>query len=161
VKKYWIFGLVTVAVLTLDQLTKSLIDSQMRLHESIPIISGLFRLTYIKNPGAAFGLLAESHPYFRAVFFICVSVAAIILIGYYLKREKDSSPLMTLTLSLIMGGALGNLIDRIRFGEVIDFLDFYIGPHHWPAFNVADSAITVGAVLLLYTIISKKTSGKS
>ena len=140
----------------MDQASKYLIDSSMRLHDSIPIINGLFSITYVRNPGAAFGFLAGANPYFRAVFFICVTIAAVILIVYYLKANKLESVLLTTSLSLVMGGAVGNLIDRVRFGEVTDFLDVYLGTHHWPAFNVADSAISVGAVLLLIEMIRRK-----
>ena len=85
-----------------------------------------------------------------------MTTAALILILYYVRMNRERDTLMNLALSLIFGGAIGNLIDRIRFGEVIDFLDFYVGPHHWPAYNVADSAISTGAVLLLVTLIWKR-----
>lgn len=150
------FGLIAAAVLALDQLTKYIVESGMRLHESIPVVGGLFSITYVRNPGAAFGFLAESHPMFRTVFFIGITVAAIVLIFYYIRKYASDDVLPTVSLALIMGGAVGNLIDRVRFGEVIDFLDFYIGPHHWPAFNVADSAISIGAVLLLVQMLRKK-----
>jgi signal peptidase II len=133
----------------------------MLLHDSMPIINGLFNFTYVKNPGAAFGFLAGAPPFFRSVFFIGVTVAAIMLILYYIRKTKTEEPLLTASFSLIMGGAVGNLIDRVRFGEVIDFLDLYIGPHHWPAFNIADSAISVGAILLVYDMIHRKDRMRS
>jgi signal peptidase II len=146
---------VATLVVCIDQLTKYLVSSNMPLHSSISVVNGLFSLTYIRNPGAAFGFLASAPLYFRSVFFISVTVAAILLIVYYIRKYDQGEWQFTLSLSLIMAGAIGNLIDRVRFGEVIDFLDFYIGPHHWPAFNVADSAISVGAVLLLFEMVRR------
>jgi signal peptidase II len=160
-KSYWIFSLVAVAVVILDQVTKYIVNTSMLLHDSMPIINGLFNFTYVKNPGAAFGFLAGAPPFFRSVFFIGVTVAAIMLILYYIRKTKTEEPLLTTSFSLIMGGAVGNLIDRVRFGEVIDFLDLYIGPHHWPAFNIADSAISVGAILLIYDMIHRKDRMRS
>jgi signal peptidase II len=160
-KSYWIFSLVAVAVVILDQVTKYIVNTSMLLHDSMPIINGLFNFTYVKNPGAAFGFLAGAPPFFRSVFFIGVTVAAIMLILYYIRKTKTEEPLLTASFSLIMGGAVGNLIDRVRFGEVIDFLDLYIGPHHWPAFNIADSAISVGAILLVYDMIHRKDRMRS
>jgi signal peptidase II len=160
-KSYWIFSLVAVAVVILDQVTKYIVNTSMLLHDSMPIINGLFNFTYVKNPGAAFGFLAGAPPFFRSVFFIGVTVAAIMLILYYIRKTKTEEPLLTTSFSLIMGGAVGNLIDRVRFGEVIDFLDLYIGPHHWPAFNIADSAISVGAILLVYDMIHRKDRMRS
>ncbi|MCX7634531.1 MAG: signal peptidase II [Syntrophales bacterium] len=160
-RKYGILWVVLPLILIADQATKYIIDSTMTLHSSFPVIPGLFNITYIRNPGAAFGFLADASPLFRGVFFILVTILAVGLIVYYLQTQPVHSPLMTTSLSLILSGALGNLIDRIRFGEVIDFLDFYIGNAHWPAFNVADSAISVGAVLLFFTMVKgeKKPSG--
>jgi signal peptidase II len=120
----------------------------MRLHESIPVIQGLFSITHVRNPGAAFGFLADASPLFRAIFFVAVTVLAIFLVLHYIWKSRDEEPRLTFALSLILSGAVGNLIDRVRLGEVIDFLDVYIGSYHWPAFNVADSAISVGAVIL-------------
>jgi signal peptidase II len=151
-KKYSIlFATVTVFTL-LDFITKAYISSTMYLHESIVVVGGFFNITYVRNPGAAFSFLADAPPVFRFVFFVTVTVFAIILILTYIAKSKLEEPLMTLGLSLIMSGAVGNLIDRVRFGEVIDFLDIYVGSHHWPAFNVADSAITVGAFILILEV---------
>jgi signal peptidase II len=155
-RKYVIFSITLLVVLLLDQLTKIIINSSFTLYESLNIIPGLFNLTYIRNPGAAFGFLADADPMFRSVFFIAVSVVAVIFIILVIRKVKTNELLSTFGLSLILGGALGNLIDRIRFGEVIDFLDFYLGSYHWPAFNMADSAISIGALLLIWQIIRKK-----
>jgi len=133
-----------------------MVMARFSLHESLSVIPGFFDLTYVRNPGAAFGFLAQASPAFRSFFFSAVAVIAVFLILYFIIRHKEGTLLQATALSLISGGALGNLLDRVRFGEVVDFLDFYVGSYHWPAFNVADSAISVGACLLLYEIFRKK-----
>ncbi len=145
--RYGVLLAVTLVVGALDQWTKHLVLQSFRLYESVPILDGLFNLTYVRNKGAAFGLLADSD--WRRPFFIAVTLVACAFILGYLHRLEDERKLAALSLALIFAGALGNLIDRIRFGEVIDFLDVYWRQYHWPAFNVADSAITVGVGLLL------------
>jgi signal peptidase II len=151
----WFYGLAG-AVVILDQATKLLVQRAFRLGESLPVLPGVFNLTYVLNPGAAFGLLAGAAPAFRGPFFIAVSVLAIAVICYYHARYARGHPLPTVGLALILGGALGNLIDRLRVGMVIDFLDFYLGAYHWPAFNVADSGITVGVGLLLVEMLRER-----
>ncbi len=140
---------VTGIIILLDQLTKQQIMQTMRLHESIPVIPNLFSLTYIRNPGAAFGLLAGSSNAFRMVFFGLTSIFALGLLGTILLRMPEEDWMGRISVAGILGGAIGNLIDRLRFGEVIDFLDVYVEHYHWPAFNVADSAITVGVIILI------------
>lgn len=139
----------TLMVIVLDQLTKFHIIQNMRLHESIPIVPNLFSLTYIRNPGAAFGFLAGSSNAFRMVFFGLTSIFALVLLCTILYRMPERDRLGRFSVAAILGGAIGNLIDRLRYGEVIDFLDVYIDSYHWPAFNVADSAITVGVIFLI------------
>lgn len=156
-KKYILFFFPVVIILLLDQVTKSLVMLNMTLGESVTVIDGFFNITYIRNPGAAFGFLADSSPAFRSIFFVGVAVMAVIMILYLIKKISDEKQLLTVCLSLILGGAVGNLIDRVRFGEVVDFLDFYLFSYHWPAFNVADSAITVGAIILVLEMVKKKT----
>jgi signal peptidase II len=148
-KKYGLFSITAVVVIIVDQLTKTWIDSTMVLHDSLTVIDGFFSITYVRNPGAAFGFLAGASPAFRYTFFIAVNIIAIALIVSYIRKATRDESRLILALSFIMAGAIGNLIDRIRFGEVVDFLDFYIGSAHWPAFNVADSSITVGAFFLV------------
>jgi signal peptidase II len=140
---------VTGTVIFSDQLTKLHIMQTMRLHESIPIVPNFFSLTYIRNPGAAFGLLAGSSNAFRMVFFGLTSLFALVLLGTILFRMPEKDWLGRLSVAGILGGAVGNLIDRLKYGEVIDFLDVYVENYHWPAFNVADSAITVGVIFLI------------
>ena len=151
VQRYKLLIFVAAIVVILDQFTKAVITNYFILHQSIEVIRGLFNITYIRNPGAAFGILRDVSGTFRTIFLTGISCTALIIIFFVYRNIKDTAS--RIAFSLIAGGAFGNLIDRIRFGEVIDFLDFYIGRYHWPAFNVADSAITVGvfiAVLFLY-----------
>ncbi len=147
--RYLLLALVAGTVIVVDQLTKVAIMQHMRLHESISVVPNLFSLTYIRNPGAAFGLLAGSSNAFRMVFFGITSLFALALLGTILFRMAEKDWLGQLSIAGILGGAIGNLLDRLRFGEVIDFLDVYIESYHWPAFNVADSAITVGVIFLI------------
>ena len=155
-KKNILFLAITVLVVFLDQATKVWIISTLGLHEGFPLIDGFFSIVHVRNPGAAFGFLASAPPLFRYLFFIAVTVAAIVLILHYLRVSRIEEPSLVSALALILAGAVGNLIDRIRFGEVVDFLDVYIGSHHWPAFNVADSAITVGAGVLMAALLRRR-----
>jgi signal peptidase II len=154
--RYIIFLTIVVSVIVVDQWTKFYVDSVMSLHDSFPVIKGLFNITYVKNPGAAFGFLAGASSLLRSIFFISVTAIAILLILYFIAKNRKEGLLLISSLSLILSGAVGNLIDRLRFGAVIDFLDVYLGSYHWPAFNVADSAITVGAVLLVLEMFKKR-----
>jgi len=158
-KNYGIFFITLALVAGLDQLSKWYISSTMSLHASYPVIDGFFNITYVRNPGAAFGFLANAAPLFRSGFLITVSVAAIVMILWYLARGRSVGVLLTSALALITGGAAGNLIDRVWFGNVIDFLDVYAGAWHWPTFNVADSAISIGAVLLVVEMFRRKKTG--
>ncbi len=152
------FVLGAAVIIALDQITKSAVMARFSLHETLTVIPGLFNLVYIMNPGAAFGFLADASPTFRYVFFIGVTILAAGLIVYYLVKSNPRNRLLAGSLTLIFGGAVGNLIDRIRFGAVVDFLDVYLGASHWPAFNVADSAITVGAVLMIWEMLRNRKS---
>lgn len=158
--RYAMLGLVSMSVVVIDQVTKFSIMQSMRLHESIPIIPNLFSITYIRNPGAAFGLLATSSSGFRLVFFGLTSLFALALLGTILFRLPQHDWLGQLSIAAILGGAVGNLLDRMRYGEVIDFLDVYIDAYHWPAFNVADAAISVGVVFLILHFALEKKQGE-
>ncbi len=149
--KYLLLLAISGAIITLDQLTKIYIHTHFRLHESVHVIPGFFDLTHIRNPGAAFGLFAESHPAFRDNFFLIVPVLAIAFILYTLRSTHNKIEIFAL--SLICGGALGNYIDRLKFGYIVDFLDFYIKEAHYPAFNVADMSIVSGVILMTLTMI--------
>ena len=152
---------VSLVIILLDQASKSYIMNTMYLHQSIPIIPNFFSLTYIRNPGAAFGILADSSGAFRTVFFFVTSVFALGLLGTIFIRLQPDDWWGQLTIVSIFAGAIGNLIDRLQFGEVIDFLDFYVNGYHWPAFNVADSAISVGVVSLLILFALDKKEAES
>ncbi len=154
-RKYLILSATVATVVLLDFITKVYIDSHMSLHESVVVIGGVLNITYVRNPGAAFSFLASTSPGFRSVFFLVVTVLAIILVLYYIARSKTGEPFMIFALSLILSGALGNFIDRVRLGEVIDFIDVHLSAYHWPAFNVADSAITVGAFIMLFALFKR------
>ena len=155
--RYMILAFLTVSTVVLDQTSKVQITQTMRLHESIPVFPEFFSLTYIRNPGAAFGLLASSGHTFRLVFFGLTSVFALGLLGMIFFRLRHDDWVGQLSIAGILGGAIGNLLDRVRFGEVIDFLDFYINGYHRPAFNVADAAISVGVFfLILHFALEKK-----
>ena len=155
--RYMILAFLTVSTVVLDQISKVQITQTMRLHESIPVFPEFFSLTYIRNPGAAFGLLASSGQTFRLVFFGLTSVFALGLLGMIFFRLRQDDWVGQSSIAGILGGAIGNLLDRVRFGEVIDFLDFYVNGYHWPAFNVADAAISVGVFfLILHFALEKK-----
>ncbi len=144
--RYSILTAVTIAVLVVDQATKIYIDRTMQLYQSLPVINGLFSITYMRNKGAAFSFLSSFN--YRLPFFILVSLVAVVAILIAFRKLRDDQRFASFSLALILSGAVGNLIDRIRLGEVIDFLDVFWQTHHWPAFNVADSAICVGVFLL-------------
>lgn len=151
-RKYFILFLSTIVIVPLDQISKFYVDKYMSLNESVEMIGGLLNITYIRNKGAAFGLLSDmSVP---SYFFVSLSVIALVGILYLLKKIGDEVE-FALGLSLIFGGALGNLIDRARMGAVIDFMDFQIGSYHWPAFNIADACISIGVVILMLKLIRR------
>lgn len=139
---------ITLLVIILDQATKLLADNLLQYHQSLEIIP-MFNLTLLYNKGAAFSFLASQGGWQRW-FFLTLTTAVSIFLYLWLRNLKRHQVLQYTALALILGGAIGNLIDRAIYGHVIDFLDVYYGQYHWPAFNIADSAIFVGAVLLIY-----------
>lgn len=155
-RKYTILPVVAMVVVLVDQLTKWIVLQQMALYQIIPIVPNFFNLTRVHNPGGAFGFMAGQTPGVRVVLFIVISLLAAGFIIYLYVSTPQNYIWLLGGLSLIFGGAVGNLIDRIRFGEVIDFLDFYISDVHWPAFNIADSGISVGMTILVFHILFKK-----
>jgi signal peptidase II len=158
-KKYlWLLAISGVLI-ALDQLTKVYVHTHFHLGESVIVIPNFFNFTYVRNFGAAFGFLAESHPSFRELFFLSMPPIALIIILGILRGVKDDDTKQIIALSSIFGGAIGNYIDRLRFRYVIDFLDFHLyNRWSWPAFNIADMAIVggVGLLLLLMFIEKKK-----
>ncbi len=157
-KKYILLLIIAGIVVALDQLTKIYIHTRFQLGESLVVLENIFNFTYVRNYGAAFGFLAESHPMFREVFFLSMPPIAVIIIFTILRTVKDDDLLQTSALSLICGGALGNYIDRLNYRYVIDFLDFHFyNRYSYPAFNVADSAIVCGVgILILVMLLEKK-----
>lgn len=140
-------------ILLADQWTKSFIEQRLSLHQNVEVIQGFFRLTHVRNTGGAFGIFGGEKEGIGSFLFIGVSLTAIVIIVFlFIKMKEDERPLY-LPFSLILAGAIGNLIDRLRYGEVIDFLDFNIFSFHWPAFNIADSAICVGIGLMALELL--------
>ena len=161
-RKLTIFIPILATGLILDQVTKLLVMLQIPLGQHITLIPGLLNLVHIHNRGAAFGLFSGSTAHYAWIFFAVITIAVLVVLGYLLwKLPEDNWP-MALGYSLILTGAAGNLIDRLRLGEVVDFIDVYYGHYHWPAFNVADSLVCVGTALLVWIIIrDEKTADAS
>jgi len=160
--KYLILAAIAGAVITIDQATKMYVHTHFGLHESIEVIQGFFNLTYVRNYGAAFGFLADSHQTFREIFFLSMPPVALLVILAILRSVLETDRWQIVSLSLVFGGAIGNYIDRIRFRYVIDFLDFHIQKKYtWPAFNIADSAIVVGVSILLFLELTRTRSASA
>lgn len=145
--------LIAVAVLAVDRISKWMIATNLTLHDSIQVIPKFFRITHVENTGAAFGLFADSPSQWKIALLVLFSVVALVIVSALLWRNSQAMTSTGIGLSLILGGALGNLWDRLVHGRVVDFLLFYIGQYQWPAFNAADSAIVVGAGLLVMEIL--------
>ncbi|MDK2823937.1 MAG: signal peptidase [Clostridia bacterium] len=139
-----LFWLTALIILIIDQGSKYLVKATMVLYESIPVIPNIFHLTYIENPGAAFGLLAN-----QRIFFIVITIIILIAVIYFYRQLKPGQILLKIALGMVVGGAIGNLIDRLRIGTVTDFFDFRI----WPVFNIADSAIVIGMIYISYQLL--------
>lgn len=144
----------------MDRFTKRLVARDISLHDSIPVIKRVFYITHVENRGAAFGLFNDSPTPWKIALLVTFSVVALVIVSALLWRSSRAMTPTAVGLSLILGGALGNLWDRVLNGKVVDFLLVYIGSYQWPAFNVADSAIVVGAGLLVYEILFVKTPEK-
>jgi signal peptidase II len=156
--KFVFLAAISCLVVAIDQVTKLFVHTHYLLGESTSVISGFFNITYVRNFGAAFGFLAESHPVFREIFFLAMPPTALLIILFILRGVADKDRSQIWALSLVFGGALGNYIDRIRFRYVIDFLDFHINSkYNWPAFNIADSAIVLGVMVLLLLMFKEQT----
>ena len=149
--------IVAGGIVLLDQITKLLVLQSVPLFESLAVIPGFFNLTHIHNPGGAFGFLADQQSAWRHILFLSASTAAVGVIVYFYKNTPTTQPMLATGFALVCGGAIGNMIDRLRFGRVVDFLDFFVGSWHWPAFNVADSAVSAGIAIFIYHILIKKT----
>ncbi len=152
--------LIAALVVCLDRATKWAVAKHIDLHDGVQIIPRFFRLTHVENRGAAFGLFADSSSSWTVAVLILFSLVALVIVVALLWRNSHSMNTTGVGLALILGGALGNLWDRLLHGQVVDFLLFYIGQHQWPAFNVADSAIVIGAGLLVIEILFAKSPGQ-
>ena len=149
--------LIALGVVALDRVSKLVIAKYIPLHDSIPVIPDFFRLTHVENRGAAFGLFADSPSEWKIGVLVLFSIIALVVVSALLWRNSHSMNTTGVGLALILGGAVGNLWDRLVSGQVLDFLLFYIGKYQWPAFNVADSAIVIGAGLLVIEILFAKS----
>lgn len=145
---------IAAGVFAVDRITKWLIETHISFLDSVQIIPGLFEIVHTENRGVAFSLFNDSTSEWRTLLLVLFSIAAVVLVGGFIFRRADRLDRYSLAgFALILGGALGNVFDRIVWGRVTDFLDFYIGAYHWPAFNVADSAIVIGSALLLIEVL--------
>ena len=149
--------LIAFTVLLLDRLTKRLVAKDISLHDSITVIKRIFYITHVENRGAAFGLFNDSPSEWKIALLVLFSIVALVIVSALLWRSSHAMTASAVGLSLILGGAMGNLWDRLLNGRVVDFLLVYIGSYQWPAFNVADSAIVIGAGLLVFEILFAKT----
>jgi signal peptidase II len=147
------------AVVALDQATKALVVRSLDLHDYVTLVDGLLSLSHVRNRGAAFGLLSDWDLPYQSALLSVLSVVALVAIAVYFFRLPAAARLPRLALALVLGGAVGNLVDRIRLGYVVDFIHVYWRQHQWPDFNVADSAITIGVTLLVLDILRSPGHG--
>lgn len=159
-QKYFVLLALSGAIVALDQAVKMYVHTEFRLGESVTVIQNYFNMTYVRNPGAAFGFLRDSPETFRTIFFLSVPPVVMLIILTMLYTTPNENRLQTFALSFVFGGAIGNYIDRIRFGYVVDFLDFhYKNFYTYPAFNVADIAIVTGVGFILLELIQEWRQG--
>ena len=149
--------LIALLVIVLDRITKGIVAARLSLHDGVQVIPGFFRIIHTENRGAAFGLFADSPSEWKVALLILFSVIALLIVSALLWKNSHSWTTTGVGLALILGGAMGNLWDRLVSGHVVDFLLFYVGQYQWPAFNMADSAIVVGASLLVFEILFSKS----
>ena len=154
-----LFSFIAILGLIVDQTVKLYVDRSMQLFDSFPVVNGYFNITYVRNRGAAFSFLSDAS--WRLPFFMAVSAVAAIAILVAFRKLRADQKLAQVSLAMIFSGAIGNLIDRVRLGEVIDFLDVHWYRHHWPAFNVADSLICVGVFLLAIDMMLEEKCSKT
>lgn len=148
--------LAALTITGLDQLTKAWVVQAIPLHGSMTVVKGFFSLSHVRNPGAAFSLFAEyHHPLARAALMAFSAIVAAFLVVTLWRLARSGWSLLGFSLAMVLGGAVGNLIDRLHLGSVVDFLAFDLGPYHWPDFNLADSAIVCGSLLLIWTVVGE------
>ncbi|MFZ5868351.1 MAG: signal peptidase II [Thermodesulfobacteriota bacterium] len=155
-RKFSILLTIALAVVVLDQATKALVAAAIPLHSGFEVIPGYLDLVHVRNPGAAFGMMAGLNPWFRILFFPLVSLAAMAVILWIMLTAVEIPLDLLAGYGLFLGGIVGNLVDRARFFAVVDFIDVHVGSYHWPAFNVADSALCVGTALFFYHFLLRK-----
>ncbi len=151
--RYLHLFLASNVLIILDQYTKMWVDAHIPKHRYIMVIDNFFAITHIRNPGVAFGLFADGPSEFKTYLFIGFSIIAIVAILVFFHQTPPENKMVRIGLILIFSGAIGNMIDRVLYHEVIDFLDFFYGSYHWPAFNIADSCITIGVLLMFMDLI--------
>jgi len=152
-RKYWVLLIVCFGVLLLDQWTKHAVKERLLPRQIIEVIPGFFNFVHVRNTGGAFGIFGGEGGGVGSVLFVVVSLIAIGSILFLFVKVREDEKTLSLSLSLVLSGAIGNLIDRLRYGEVVDFLDFYVHCYHWPAFNIADSAICIGIGLIALELL--------
>lgn len=155
-QKYRKLIVISLLIVISDQASKLMVIKLITPYSAVAVIPGFFNITHIYNPGGAFGFMSGQSLLIRTIMFLFISTIAIGFIFYFYKNTPGTHPVLASGFALIFGGAIGNMIDRIRLGTVVDFLDFYIKGLHWPAFNVADSAISVGMAIFLFHLVFKK-----
>ena len=159
--KYFLLLIISGSMIVLDQYTKFMVTLHIPLNYSVQVVEGFFNLTHIRNSGVAFGLFADQQYEYKALMFITISTIAIMAILVIFHQNPKSKKLVQMGLILIFSGAIGNLIDRTLHGEVIDFVDFVVNGHHFPAFNIADSCITIGVFLMVLDLFFGKADSDS
>ena len=158
-QKSWILLIFCFGILLLDQWTKYMIVQTLRLYQKMEVIHGFFNIVHVRNTGGAFGIFGGERGGIGSFLFVVVSLIAIGAIVFLFVRTRENEKTLAVSFSLILSGALGNLIDRLHYGEVVDFLDFHLRAYHWPAFNVADSAICIGIGLMALEVFIKDRKG--
>ncbi len=151
--KYWLLMVILVTILLFDQATKALVINTLSENETIPVLEGFLNLAHVRNQGAAFGILSDGGTWIQRYFFIPISILASLAILAIIIRAREDEIAKIIALSLVLSGALGNLMDRWRWGVVVDFIDIHYRALHWPAFNVADTCISIGVILLIVHLI--------
>ena len=152
-RKYWVLLIVCFWILFVDQWSKHAVQQRLVLYQKVEVIHGVFNLVHVRNPGGAFGIFGGSKGGLGSLLFVAASLMATGSILYLFIRLREDEKILSLAFSLILSGAIGNLIDRLRYGEVVDFLDFYVSSYHWPAFNIADSTICIGIGLIALELL--------
>ncbi|MBU4317694.1 MAG: signal peptidase II [Proteobacteria bacterium] len=155
-RKYQLLLIISSIVVMMDQLTKALVVAKIPLYKTIAVIPGFFNLTHLRNPGVAFGMFSGGNSNLQQMLLMGAAICAVCVIFYFYSKTGQEFPLMLIGFSLIVGGAVGNLIDRFRFSGVVDFVEVYVGKYTWPAFNVADSAICIGVSIFFYYMVFKR-----